>query len=284
MAPGITQSAIGNNDLKWKTTYQYNAGLDLGLLDNRLTFMADVYRKHTKDLLLVVDIPLSTGAEDRRILQNVGSIQNQGIELGLTTNNMQPLQGFGWTTNLNFTMNRNKGLDLGQSVNNEGQMADRRLESGNGFVLTGQPLGVFYAYKVQGIFQSPAEIDAAAKQSPGKTAGGDIRFCDLDGDGIINDKDRTVIGSPNPKLIADVTNTFTFKNLGMSIFFQSSFGNDIYNQNRETLESMRDPLNQTTRVLNRWTPTNPNTDVPRAIAADPNGNARYSNRFIEDGT
>ena len=284
VAPGITQSAIGNNDLKWETTYQYNAGLDLGLLDNRLTFTADVYRKHTKDLLLLVEIPLSTGAEDRSILQNVGSIRNQGLELGLTTANVQPLHDFGWTTNLNFTMNRNQVLDLGQSVNSEGQLADRRLGSGNGFVLTGQPLGVFYAYQVQGIFQSQAEVDAAAKQSPGKTAAGDIRFRDLNGDGIINDKDRTVIGNPNPKSVAGVTNTFTFKGLELSIFFQGSFGNDLYNQNRETLEKMGDPNNQTTRVLNRWTPTNPNTDVPRAAAGDPNGNARYSNRFLEDGS
>ena len=220
ISPGITQSVIGNNDLKWETTYQYNAGLDLSLLDNRLTFTADVYRKHTKDLLLLEDIPLSTGAEDRRILQNVGSIQNQGIELGLTTTtNVQPLHGFGWTTNLNFTMNRNKVLDLGQSVNSEGQIADRRLPSGNGFVLTGQPLGVFYAYQVQSIFQSQAEVDAAAKQSPGKTAAGDIRFRDLNGDGIINDKDRAVIGNPNPKSIAGVTNTFTLKDLESSVFF-----------------------------------------------------------------
>jgi TonB-linked SusC/RagA family outer membrane protein len=284
VAPGITQSAIGNNDLKWETTYQYNAGLDLVLLDNRLTFTADVYRKDTKDLLLLVNIPLSTGAEDLRILQNVGSIRNQGIELGLTTNNVQPLSGFGWTTNLNFTMNRNKVVDLGQAVDSDGKIGDRRLESGNGFVLTGQPLGVFYGYQVQGIFQTQADVDAAAKQSPGKTAPGDIRFRDLNNDGIINDKDRTIIGNPNPKSIAGVTNTFTFKGLELSIFFQGSFGNDIYNQNLETLESMRDPINQTTRVLNRWTPTNRNTDVPRAIAADPNGNARYSDRFIEDGS
>jgi TonB-linked SusC/RagA family outer membrane protein len=284
VAAGTTQSDIGNNDLKWETTYQYNAGLDLGLLDNRLTFTADVYRKHTKDLLLRVQIPLSTGAENRQILQNVGSIQNQGLELGLTTANVQPINGFGWTTNFNFTMNRNKVLDLGQSVDDKGKVVDRRIESGNGFVLKGQPLGVFYGYQVQGLFQSQAEVDAAAKQSPGNTAPGDIRFRDLNGDGIINPDDRTIIGNPNPKSIAGVTNTFTFKGLELSVFFQGSFGNDIYNQNRETLESMSSPLNQTTRVLSRWTPTNRNTDVPRAIAGDPNGNARYSDRFIEDGS
>ena len=296
VAPGITQSDIGNQDLKWETTYQYNGGLDIGLMDDKLQLTADVYRKHTKDLLTLVDIPLSTGAGTLNILQNVGSVQNQGFELGLTTTNVAPADnGFGWTTNLNFSVNRNKVLDLGKVVDAEGNTVDRRLPSGNGFTLVGQPLGVFYAYQVQGIFQSQEEINAAnaeAKRLTGNpgaiyqpsAAPGDIRFKDTNGDGIINDKDRTIIGNPNPKAIAGVTNNFTFKGLELSVFFQGSFGNDIYNQNRETLEAMSAPLNQDTRVLNRWTPTNTNTNVPRAVFGDPNGNARYSDRFLEDGS
>jgi TonB-linked SusC/RagA family outer membrane protein len=284
VAGGITQSNIGNNDLKWETTYQYNAGVDLGLLNNRLTLTADVYRKDTKDLLLQVDIAPSTGSDNLNILQNVGSIRNQGLELGLNTTNVQAANnGFGWTTNLNFSMNRNKVLDLGQSINAEGVLADRRVTSDNGFTLTGQPLGVFYGYQVQGIFQTADEVRTAATQS-NRTAPGDIRFRDLNNDGIINDKDRTIIGNSNPKSFAGVTNTFTFKGLELSVLFQGSFGNDIYNQNRETLEAMSAPLNQTTAVLNRWTPTNTSTNVPRAVFGDPNGNARYSDRFIEDGS
>ncbi|GAB2866907.1 TonB-dependent receptor [Hymenobacter ruber] len=293
---GIAQSDIGNNDVRWETTYQYNAGLDLGMFNNRLTFTADVYRKHTKDLLLLVDIPLSTGADNLSILQNVGSIQNQGIELGLNTTNVQAADnGFGWTTNLNLTMNRNKVLDLGKSVDEKGNVIDRRLPSGNGFTLVGQPLGVFYAYQVDGIFQTQDEINklnARAQQLSGSSsakyqanaAPGDIRFKDNNGDGVVNDKDRAVIGNPNPKAIAGVTNTFTFKGLELSVFFQGSFGNDIYNENRETLEYMGAARNQSTRVLNHWTPTNTNTDVPRAVLADPNLNARYSDRFLEDGS
>jgi TonB-linked SusC/RagA family outer membrane protein len=284
VAGGITQSNIGNNDLKWETTYQYNAGVDLGLLNNRLTLTADVYRKDTKDLLLKVDIAPSTGSDNLNILQNVGSIRNQGLELGLNTTNVQAANnGFGWTTNLNFSLNRNKVLDLGQSVNANGVLADRRVTSDNGFTLTGQPLGIFYGYQVQGIFQTADEVRTAATQS-NRTAPGDIRFRDLNNDGIINDKDRTIIGNPNPKSFAGVTNTFTFKGLELSVFFQGSFGNDIYNQNRETLEAMSAPLNQTTAVLNRWTPTNTTTNIPRAVFGDPNANARYSDRFIEDGS
>ena len=179
-------------------------------------------------------------------------------------------------------MNRNKVLDLGKVTDETGKAVDRRLGSGNGFTLVGEPLGVFYGYQVQGIFQSASEVAQAARQN--NAAPGDIRFRDLNGDNVINDKDRTVIGNPNPKAIGGVTNTFGYKGLELSVFFQGSFGNDIYNQNRETIEGMRDPLNQTTAVLNRWTPTNTNTNIPRAVRNDPNGNARYSDRFLEDGS
>ena len=282
--PGIAPSSIGNADVKWETTYQYNAGIDLGLFGDRLTLTLDAYRKHTKDLLTLVSIPLSTGSQSLEILQNVGSVQNQGLELGLNTVNLKAATAgaFEWSTNLNVSMNRNKVLDLGTTVDEKGATIDRRLPSGNGFTLVGQPLGVFYAYQVQGIFQSRDEITKAAKQD--NAAPGDIRFRDLNNDGVINDKDRTVIGNPNPKAIAGVTNTFGFKGLELSVFFQGSFGNDIYNQNRETIEGMRDPLNQSTAVLNRWTPTNTGGSIPRAVRNDPNGNARYSDRFLEDGS
>jgi TonB-linked SusC/RagA family outer membrane protein len=284
VAPGITQTDIGNNDVKWETTYQYNAGLDIGLLSDRLTLTIDVYRKNTQDLLTLVDIPLSTGAETLNILQNVGNIRNQGIELGLNTTNVKSENdGFAWSTSLNVSMNRNKVLNLGQVINTQGQSEDRRLPNDNGFTLVGQPLGVFYGYQVQGIFQTADEIRTAATQSA-QTAPGDIRFRDLNGDGIINDRDRTIIGNPNPKAVGGVTNNFSYKGIELSVFFQGSFGNDIYNQNRETLEAMSAPLNQDTRVLNRWTPTNTNTNVPRAVFGDPNSNARYSDRFLEDGS
>ncbi|UOQ77507.1 TonB-dependent receptor [Hymenobacter sp. 5516J-16] len=280
---GIAPTNIGNNDVKWESTTQYDAGIDLGLFSDRLTLTLDGYLKKTSDLLTLVSIPLSTGAQDLSIIQNVGKIENKGFEFGLNSTNLQGANGgFSWTTNFNFTINRNKVLDLGTIRNEQGEVEDRRLPSGNGFTLVGQPLGVFYGWQVQGIFQNQDEISSAAKQD--NAAPGDIRFRDLNNDGIINDKDRTVIGNPNPKAIAGVTNNFGYKGLELSVFFQGSFGNDIYNQNRETLEGMADPLNQSTRILNRWTPTNTNTDVPRAVRNDPNNNRRMSDRFIEDGS
>lgn len=280
---GIGPNVIGNQDVKWETTYQYNAGLDLGMFDNRLTFTADAYLKKTNDVLTYVPLPLSTGSQDLSIIQNIGNIENKGIELGLVTTNFQaPDNGFGWTTNLNFTLNRNKVTDLGTLTNERGATTSRQIIDGSRITQVGAPLGSFYGYVTDGIFQSQDEITASATQP--NAAPGDIRFKDLNGDGQINDRDRTIIGNPNPKSIAGVTNNFSYKGLELSVFFQGSFGNDIYNQNRQTIEGMADPLNQTTRVLDRWTPTNRDTDLPRAVRNDPNQNNRFSNRFIEDGT
>jgi TonB-linked SusC/RagA family outer membrane protein len=280
---GIGPNVIGNQDVKWETTYQYNGGLDLGMFANRLTFTADVYLKKTSDVLTNLPIPASTGSQTLEIIQNIGNIENKGVELGLVTTNVQAVDnGFGWTTNLNFTLNRNKVTDLGTLVNEQGVGTSRTIINGSRISQVGAPLGSFYGYVTDGIFQSQDEISAAATQP--NAAPGDIRFKDLNGDGQINDRDRTIIGNPNPKSIAGVTNNFSYKGLELSVFFQGSFGNDIYNQNRQTLEGMSDPLNQTTRVLDRWTPTNRDTDVPRAIRNDPNQNNRFSNRFLEDGS
>lgn len=289
IAGGITQTDIGNDRLKWETTYQYNAGLDLGAFNNRLTFTFDAYIKHTKDLLLQVPIPLSTGAggNPSNVLQNIGSIENRGLEFGLTTTNVEPKDnGFGWTTSLNVSANRNKILDLGQQVGTDGTSTSRTIPSTGGYSISqvGQPLGAFYGYVTQGIVQSAAEGQSLPTQNGNKLSAGDQRFADLNGDGVIDPKDQTVLGSPNPKWFGGVTNNFSYKGLELSVFFQGNFGNKIYNQNRQILESQSDPLNQLTTVLNHWTPTNTNTDIPRPVRNDPNGNNRFSNRWLEDGS
>jgi TonB-linked SusC/RagA family outer membrane protein len=282
---GIALTDIGNNDLRWETTYQYNGGLDLSLLDNRLTFTFDIYDKQTKDLLLAVPIPQSTGVDNLSVTQNIGKIQNRGIEIGLVTTNVQAKDnGFGWTTNFNVSGNRNKILDLGQQVNEQGASSSRNIIYSNSISQVGQPLGAFFGYTTQGIVQSNAEGQSLPSQNGSKPLAGDIRFADLNGDGVITDADRSIIGNPNPKLFAGVTNNFSYKGVEVSVFFQGSFGNDIYNQTRQIIESQSDPLNQSTRVLNHWTPTNTNTDIPRPVRNDPNGNNRFSNRWVEDGS
>ncbi|WP_048825717.1 SusC/RagA family TonB-linked outer membrane protein [Hymenobacter sp. DG25B] len=277
---GIAPERIGNNDVSWERTKQTNLGLDLGLLQDRLTLNADVYRKRSTDLLFEVPLPLSSGAQTLSIIQNLGEVDNKGVELGLSTINVKAEGGFGWTTNLNFTLNRSEVRNIGTVRNEQGEESNREIIGDYSIVRAGLPLGSFYGLKVDGIFQTDAEAQAL----DGNAHAGDIRFKDLNGDGQINGLDRTVIGNANPKSIAGVTNTFTYKGLELSAFFQGSFGNDIYNETRRTTEGMDEALNQTTRVLNRWTPTNTNTDVPRAILGDPAKNNRVSDRFIEDGS
>ncbi|MDO7845497.1 TonB-dependent receptor [Hymenobacter sp. M29] len=281
---GITQSDIGN-DVRWETTRQLNGGIDFGMFNGRLTLTLDAYDKRTTDLLLGVTLPQSTGAGNLNVIQNVGSIQNRGLELGLVTTNVQGNDGgFSWTTNFNITGNRNKVLELGTLPNEKGEQVPRTFIGGYSIQQAGQPLGVFYGYRALGIVQSDAEGAALPKQNSIAPKAGDLRFEDVNGDKIINDQDRVIIGNPNPKAFAGVTNNFTFKGLELSVFFQSSFGNDIYNQNRTITEGQTTALNQSTAVLNRWTPTNTNTNIPRAVANDPAGNNRVSTRFIEDGS
>lgn len=281
---GIAPDRIGNNLLSWETTYQYNAGIDAGFFKDRLTVTLDAYLKQTKNLLTSVPLPYNAGAQSPSTVQNIGTVQNKGFEIGLNSTNIQSEgNGFTWSSNLNFSLNRNKVVDIGTLRNDQGQEVDRTIIGDYTITQKGAPLGAFYGYIVQGIFQSTDEIASAATQ-PGQPKPGDIRFKDLNGDGKIDASDRTIIGNPNPKFIAGFTNNFSYKGFELSLFFQGSFGNDIYNQNRVTIEGMSDPLNQTTAVLNRWTPTNTNTTIPRAVRYDPNQNNRFSTRFVEDGT
>ncbi|WP_128546354.1 SusC/RagA family TonB-linked outer membrane protein [Larkinella soli] len=282
---GIAPQQIGNNRLKWETTKQLNVGLDAGLFDNRLSVTFDAYLKRTTDLLTNVPLPFNAGAQNPQIIQNIGAVQNRGIELGVNSTNIQSEDpgGFNWTTNLNFSLNRNEVLDIGTLRNEQGQEVERQIIGDFTITRKGQPLGAFYGYVVQGLFQSADEIRGAATQ-PNNPQPGDIRFSDLNGDGTIDAGDRTVIGNPNPKFFAGLTNTLTYRGFELSVLFQGSYGNDIFNQNRMSIEGMSDPFNQTTQVLNRWRPGNTATDIPRAVRYDPNQNNRFSTRFVESGT
>jgi TonB-linked SusC/RagA family outer membrane protein len=290
VAGGITQTQIGNNDLHWERTYQYNAGLDFSLFNNRLNLTVDVYNKQTKDLLLQVPLPVSAGINNLSVFQNVGSVENKGIEIGLTTTNVLAKDnGFGWSTSFNVSGNRNKILDLGQQVNEAGVRAPLTIINGSSISQAGLPLGAFYGLVYQGIVQSDAAGAALPKQYGVTPKGGDVQFADISGpngtpDGLVNDTDRRVIGNPNPKAFAGVTNNFSYKGVELSVFFQGVFGNQIFNATRQALESQAFALNQTTRVLNHWTPTNTNTDIPRAVANDPAHNNDFSGRWLEDGS
>lgn len=277
---GTVLSQVGNQTLSWETSTQYNAGVDMGLLNDRISISLDAYRKVTKDLLLYV--PLPAIAAFPGAFQNIGKVENKGIELAINSVNVRN-KDWNWTTNFNFSLNRNKVLDLGRTFNEAGEEVDRTIIQNENITEKGLPLGVFYGYVTSGLFQSAAEVSGHATQQSG-TAPGDIRFADLDKNNVINAGDRRVIGDPNPNFIAAITNNITYKRFELSFFFQGSFGNDIYNQTRVALESFTTPINSTTRALDRWKTTGQQTNVPRAVINDPNNNSRFSDRYIEDGT
>lgn len=273
-APGISPTQLGNPALAWEETAQTNIGLDFTLANNRIYGNIDWFNKVTTDLLLNRPIPTTSGFTS--VLENIGSVQNTGIEFQITTRNV--VGAFNWETSFNIARIRNEVLELSNGDPIDVGFASRIEE--------GQSLGSFYGYVTDGIFQSQEEIDLAATQQPG-TAPGDIRFADLNEDGVINDDDRQIIGSAQPDFVGGLTNTFRWQGFTLDFFFQFSYGNEILNNNTVFAEGMNSVFNPTQRVWdNRWTPDNGSTDArfPRAVWGDPNQNRRDSDRFIEDGS
>ena len=259
--PGIYPSSIPNPDLKWETSAQINLGLDLGLFDNRVSLSADVYNKHTKDLLLSRPLPTSSGFSV--ITENIGEVENKGIELSLSTENLSNRQ-LVWNTRLNFSINRNKVLKLynGQPIDDLGRGSNRIEE--------GEPIGIFYSYESLGVDPST----------------GDIVYADKNFDGVITTADRTKVGNPHPDFIGGITNTLSYNGLDLSVFFQGSYGNDMFNGSRLFLESLQGGDNQLAVVTKRWQKPGDITFVPDATS-DPvraASNKRVSSRFIEDGS
>ncbi|MFC3561231.1 SusC/RagA family TonB-linked outer membrane protein [Pedobacter jamesrossensis] len=273
---GLAPTQLGNVNLTWENTAALDLGLDLGLFKNRLTLSMDVYQKKTTDLLLGKPLVASSGFTT--IQSNLGKTENKGLEISLTGIIIDK-KDFSWTSNFNISLNKNKITEL----------------SGNPFaagfaswVEAGQSLGAFRGYRVVGIFQNAAEIAAAPTQAVTanpltSTAPGDIRFADLNSDGVINSLDQEIIGKGLPTYQGGFTNNFKYKNFDLSIFLQYQGGNQIYSNTRSFGEGMNGVFGQLATTLNRWTPTNTNTDMPRAVYADPNNNRRVSDRFIEDG-
>ncbi len=262
--PGTRPANISNEDLKWETTTQYNAGVDIALFDFRLNVTADYYYKRTSDLLINVDLPRSTGFASG--IQNLGEVQNSGWEFSLRSYNIRK-EAFSWSTQFNISANRNRVLDIGgpDQVIFAGDIPERGFSV---IVQEGLPLGSFYGYRSLGV--NPED--------------GNIVFEDINGDGVVDDADRTVIGDANPDFILGLTNTITLGGLTIDVLFQSSLGNDVFNATRIETEGMFSVKNASAATLDRWQEPGDITRVPRAVFGDPNENSRISDRFIEDGS
>lgn len=276
----LVAATLANPDIHWETISQANVGFDMAMAFSRLHIGFDWYWKTTTDMLVKASVPITSGFEDTSVTYaNAGKVRNTGFEVTLNSINLKsgPIR---WTTDVSVTFNRNKILDLNSEVpyyiNQIGNSYVTILEKG-------LPINCFYGFVTDGIFQDQAEIDNHAIQAGAEP--GDIRFKDIDNDGVITDNDRTVIGNPNPQWMFSMGNTFSTKfGLELSIYLQGVAGCEIYNANEIDLTGMSAAYNQTTKVLNRWSPTNPSGTLPRAVYGDPNQNTRVSDRYVEDGS
>lgn len=321
---GFRPSNIPNTSIRWESQEQYNVGLDLGFFDGRLNLMVDAYYKRSDDMLMSMQLPsyMGTQGNGSSKLQapkgNYGSIENKGLEITLDAHPVQ-LKNFSWDSNFQISFNKNKLLSLSDTENatlvGYGQWGDVVCVSE-----IGKPLYNFYGYKVEGVYKDLDDIQNSAKPAKYPSDGvfsrgntvwvGDIKYKDVDENGIIDERDRTDLGSPLPKFTFGWTNTFRYRNLDLSIFLNGSYGNKVMNYNSLTLTHMNSTwTNQLQSVVSKRArlepidPTivyadgskwfdhidnvrvkNPGTKIPHSSINDPNDNDRISDRYVEDGS
>ncbi|MBC8033813.1 MAG: SusC/RagA family TonB-linked outer membrane protein [Chitinophagaceae bacterium] len=288
--PGAFINALGNDELKWEITEMYNAGVDVGLWDNKVLIQAEYYNRKTDGLILNQQLPASIGYS-RDPTVNAGTMENKGFELQVTY--FKRTGDFKWDLSGNISTVKNKVLSFGPDITSPfyaGASADY-----GGFDITrtqvGDPVQSFFGYRVEGIFQNQAEIDASnGKDGNASTLyqpnakPGDIKFRDLNDDGIITGDDREVLGSFIPDFSYGFNYSASYRNFDANLFFQGVQGNEVYNGTKVITQGMLRLFNAGKEVLNAWTPTNTNTNIPRAVEGDPNNNSRTSDRFLEDGS
>jgi len=280
-AAGAAILSQGNPNLKWETTRQSDIGLELGLFDNRILLVADYYQKETFDALLRLPIPVTTGIRrNNGSFVNAAEIKNQGLEFQLTY--LDQVGDLSYNFSANFSTIDNEVISLGGGAP---IIVSRSSDPNIATTITqeGGEIGAFYGWVVDGIFQSQEEIDNSAFQTPG-TAPGDIKYQDLNNDGLIDADDRQVIGSAFPDFFYGFNAELAYKGFDMAAFFQGVQGNDVYNLVKAGIQELQGDNNMMAVVLDRWTPTHTDTDIPRAIRGDPNDNNRPSTRFLEDGS
>jgi TonB-linked SusC/RagA family outer membrane protein len=279
---GMEPLSYVNKNLKWESTKQFDAGIDLGLFKQRITITADYYSKLTYDLLLSTPIPTTTGFATT--LLNVGNIQNKGVDLAVHTINTTG--AFQWSTSLNFSMNRNKVTNLNTST-------DILLLNAS-LLRKDQPIGTFYGYEFDGIFQSDEEAakspvlvgqEPTSSNPEAIAKAGDRKYRDINGDGKIDASDRTILGSAQPKFTWGLNNTLSYKNFDLSFFFQGSQGNKMANFNSFNLLNFTGQNNVSADAgLNRWTPENPENKYPRALSSGSLDVGIFSSAIVEDAS
>lgn len=280
---GYMNLYLPNNDLRWETTDTKNVGVDFGFLNNRLTGAANYYYNTTEDLLIEKVAAPSAGVYNPIV--NVGKMRNSGFEFEINWNDNY--RGFEYNVGLNFTTTSNEMLKADDNQVLYGTGLKYGTEHFPTQTIKGRPVASFFLYRTDGIFQTQAEADAYKNKDGEKMQtdafAGDIKFKDVNGDGFLTEDDKEYCGSGIPKVEANLSFGGSYKGIDLSFLIGSAWGNKLYNANRYNYESMNSGSNFLKSALKAWTPEYTNTDVPRAVMDDFNGNSRESDRFLEDG-
>lgn len=273
----VTPGQVANPNLKWESTFQTNLGIDLGLFNNRIALSLDYYNSDTEDLITSdTSQPQFLGFLTPDSFRNIGDINNKGFEISLNTRNISN-ENFTWTTDFNWSTNQNEVVSLPNGD-------DIFLDASPGYfnvprthvLREGESIGVFWGFEYQGVYQG-GDLPAGTAVFPGAEAG-DQLFTDIDGSGDITTDDQKIIGDPTPNYTFGITNNFTYKDFDLNIFFQGSQGGEILNLS--AVQYFNGDSNATTAILNSWTPTNTDTNIPRAALRA----KQITSRFVEDGS
>ena len=282
-ATGIVIGNIGNTDLKWESTSRLTAGIEGNFFNNRLNLRFNYFKSWTSNLLSLQQLAWASGLDVN--WSNGGKLENNGFDVHAVVKVLNT-KDFRWEVGASVGHYKNEVTALPD--NNRSFETD--LYGATIQTKVGQPVGLFYGYQTNGVYSNTAEANADAKYLIKENGdkvffkSGDMNFVDLDGNHVIDENDRTVIGDPNPDIYGNIHTTLSYKSLTLSAVFNYSLGNDIFNYQRSLLEGGTYFLNQTTAMKNRWTTEGQQTDYPRAEYKDPMGNSRFSDRWIEDGS
>ena len=276
----LVANKLSNNKIRWEEVEQYNVGADLSFFSSRLRLGLDGYIKNTNGMLVPMSVPISSGYSDTEVpYTNQGRVRNMGIEITLSSDNIVN-SNFYWGSDFNISFNKNEIL----SLSDKKEVFYNDSGFGQYFCINrvGEPIGAFIGWKTLGLFQNESDVDNWSSQTGAEP--GDIRFSDEFSDGVIDEKDRTIIGYSQPVFTASFNNTIRWKGFDAEVYFQGIYGNTIFNVTKVDMTSMSTVCNQYASVTQRWRGEGTSYVMPRAVYGDPNNNTRPSDRYLEDGS
>ncbi len=272
---GYYRSALGNDDLKWETTTSYDLGFDFNILKGKLGFVFDFYHKKTSDLLLNIPVEQTTGFD--RQLSNVGNVTNTGVEFAVNATLWQS-KNLSWQASANIAHNHNEVTSIGTGQS-------EIINTNQTIIRPGEALGTYYGWVFDGIVQTSDDLSKVPSPANKPVVEyGDVKYVDQNGDGLVDqENDRVVLGSAQPDFTYGFATQLRYKSWNLSLNFQGSYGNKLYNQMEQALESPNASYNASTKLLDRWTELTPSTTIPRAFAQN-NYSAYLDSRYVEDAS